>query len=369
MENIVYRLPSLVGVSSKGKGKLWEIVVIEVDGEYKLKASSGYIGKKITNSYSSAILGKNIGRSNETTPLEQAIAEATSKWQKKLDDNYIQEGDDVENRTFNLLPMLAHKYKDRKHNIVWPAAAQPKLNGVRCIAKKISEIEIEYTSRGGKKYTTLEHLTPTLLAILNLGQAVDGELYIHGVPLQELTSAVKRGKTENPLTKELEYWVYDVVDTELDFNDRFLKTTIRTQGPIVLTPTLIVNNEEEFLAFHKRSTASGFEGSMIRNINSKYVLDYRSIDLQKHKDFKDAEFTIVGGEEASGEDEGTVVFTCVTEQGKTFNVRPEGTREQRRRWYFDLHNIVGKKLTVRYQDLTVDGIPQFPVGVVIRDYE
>ena len=30
---------------------------------------------------------------------------------------------------------------------------------------------------------------------------------------------------------------------------------------------------------------------------------------------------------------------------------------------------VGKKLTVRYQELTDDGIPRFPVGIAIRDYE
>jgi hypothetical protein len=30
---------------------------------------------------------------------------------------------------------------------------------------------------------------------------------------------------------------------------------------------------------------------------------------------------------------------------------------------------VGKKLTVRYQELTDEGLPRFPVGVAFRDYE
>jgi len=38
--------------------------------------------------------------------------------------------------------------------------------------------------------------------------------------------------------------------------------------------------------------------------------------------------------------------------------------------YFIYHDLwKGKKLTVQYQNLTQDGIPRFPVGIAIRDYE
>jgi hypothetical protein len=30
---------------------------------------------------------------------------------------------------------------------------------------------------------------------------------------------------------------------------------------------------------------------------------------------------------------------------------------------------IGQQLTVRYQELTTDGIPRFPVGIAFRDYE
>lgn len=368
-ETVVFEMPLLLGTSSTGKPKMWSICVVEIDDGYKLKASAGYVGHKITDTYSSFIKGKNIGRSNETTPLEQAKSEAASKWQKKKDENYREEGDSEEAPTQNLRPMLAHKYKDRKHDVSWPAAAQPKLNGVRCLAKRVGEEEIEYTSRSGKKYTTLEHLTPALLEMLHVGQIVDGEIYLHGVPLQDITSAVKRAKTDNPLTKTLQYWIYDVVDEETSFFDRFIESLLYQDDKVRLTPTVIVNNEAEFLQCHDRFKIAGFEGTMIRNLESKYVLDHRSADLQKHKDFVDGEFVIVGGKEAQGEDEGTVVYTCVTESGKTFDVRPEGTREERREMFLNLANDLGKHLTVRYQELTKDGIPQFPVGVVVRDYE
>ena len=37
--------------------------------------------------------------------------------------------------------------------------------------------------------------------------------------------------------------------------------------------------------------------------------------------------------------------------------------------YKNHKKYIGKMLTVRFQNLTALGVPRFPVGVVIRDYE
>jgi DNA ligase-1 len=50
-------------------------------------------------------------------------------------------------------------------------------------------------------------------------------------------------------------------------------------------------------------------------------------------------------------------------------VRPRGTHEDRADLFKDGDSYIGKKLTVRYQELTEDGIPRFPVGIAFRDYE
>jgi DNA ligase-1 len=50
-------------------------------------------------------------------------------------------------------------------------------------------------------------------------------------------------------------------------------------------------------------------------------------------------------------------------------VRPRGTREKRAEWWENREQYIGSKLTVRFQNLTADGIPRFPVGIAIRDYE
>jgi len=123
------------------------------------------------------------------------------------------------------------------------------------------------------------------------------------------------------------------------------------------------------LVWHKKWTEIGFEGTMIRNKKGKYIQKHRSKDLQKYKDFLDAEFKIIGGTEATGNDVGTIVFQCVTDDNKPFTVRPKGSRDIRRQWLRDINNLIGKLLTVRYQNLSDDGIPIFPVGLEIRDYE
>jgi DNA ligase-1 len=37
--------------------------------------------------------------------------------------------------------------------------------------------------------------------------------------------------------------------------------------------------------------------------------------------------------------------------------------------YLNDSSLVGKMLTVRYQGFTINGIPRFPIGIAIRDYE
>ena len=85
------------------------------------------------------------------------------------------------------------------------------------------------------------------------------------------------------------------------------------------------------------------------------------------KNFIEDEFTIIGFTEATGNDKGTVVWECKTPENKTFTVRPKGTREMRAKWYAYGKDYIGKPLTVRFQQYTEDKIPQFPVGVCIRE--
>ena len=115
--------------------------------------------------------------------------------------------------------------------------------------------------------------------------------------------------------------------------------------------------------------AAGYEGVIIRNKKGLYRLATRSEDLQKFKEFEDAEFSIVGFTEGEGNEKGAVIWICETEEKKKFRVRPKGTVDDRKELFKKGQTYVGKMLTVKYQELTDEGIPRFPVGLAIRDYE
>jgi DNA ligase-1 len=100
-----------------------------------------------------------------------------------------------------------------------------------------------------------------------------------------------------------------------------------------------------------------------------YEFGFRSNDLIKYKEFIDSEFLIIDVVEATGRDAGTAVFMCVTEDGKTFNVKPQGSKQLRAEYISNREKFINKKLTVQYQGLSDDGIPRFPSGIAIRDYE
>ena len=108
---------------------------------------------------------------------------------------------------------------------------------------------------------------------------------------------------------------------------------------------------------------------MLRNRAAKYRVGVRSVDLQKYKEFEDAEYPVVAFKEGDGLEKGCVVWVCETAKGQQFAVRPRGTHEERAALYKVAGNYVGKPLCVRYQELTTDGIPRFPVGIAFRDYE
>ena len=61
-----------------------------------------------------------------------------------------------------------------------------------------------------------------------------------------------------------------------------------------------------------------------------------------------------------------IIIEGVTEQGKTFSVRPKQTIEKRREELLNASSKIGKKMTVIYQELTEEGIPRFGVGKGIR---
>ena len=85
--------------------------------------------------------------------------------------------------------------------------------------------------------------------------------------------------------------------------------------------------------------------------------------------YTDAEFEIVGFKSGKGQDANTIIFTCKTKDNKLFDVRPKGTLEERKEMLLNGESYLNKNLTVKFFELTDRGVPRFPVGISLRDYE
>lgn len=354
---------TLWATSSTGKTKQWRVSVFEEPDHARMVITHGYVDSKETVN-ERKIYGKNIGKSNETTPFEQAVSEAESRIAKQLDKGYTRDQIKLTSPPKLPRPMLAHVFHERQHYVTYPAYMQPKLNGMRCTAWRKGDT-VELRSRANKLIDTCPHLETQLLAILKDGESRDGEIYVHGWTFQEIMRAVKKAREE---TTNLEFHMYDV-PSEGTFEDRFVKLDKalpkNLDNKLHYVPTVQVADKKAALDQLDAYLAAGYEGGMLRNTLGLYKFGHRSNDLLKLKTFVDAEFQVVGVSEGTGKDEGTAIFTCVTD-GKEFQVRPTGTHEERAEYLTNFARYDGKRLTVKYQDLSEDGIPIFPVGVGFR---
>ena len=85
--SVVHSFPKLYAIDKNGKIKVWTAAVLQSKGGSSSAATSrtthGYIDGKQQTAYRDYNTGKNIGKSNETTPLAQCIAETQRKWTDK----------------------------------------------------------------------------------------------------------------------------------------------------------------------------------------------------------------------------------------------------------------------------------------------
>ncbi|QQK87916.1 putative DNA ligase [Salmonella phage pSal-SNUABM-01] len=351
-------MKQLYAIDKKGEVKHW---TIEVLGD-TIVVRHGKLGGKM-QAKETTVKGKNIGKANETSPAEQASREAEAKYTKQLDKCYRPTIEEAKN-VGEALPMLAHNYLQQSHRIVFPCDVSPKLDGVRCIAS-ITGDEVTLHSRGGKTYDCPEHIRRELILVAKKAhiEKLDGELYIHGLPLQDIVSAVKK---PNMNTHRLEFHVFDIPVQRVPWLER--KNTLEAveqaaRLPIKVVKNVTVNNEAAARIFLNKYMNEGYEGLMLRNHRGAYEFNHRSHNLQKWKLMNDAEALVLDVEKDLN-DEGVLICRMAGTE-RVFRCKMKGDHEFRS--YGNQKGLVGKWITYKYQALTNDGLPQFPVGLYIRE--
>jgi DNA ligase-1 len=348
----------LYGSNKDGSIQVWEIETSGNTFTVRFGKEGGKIQTKITT-----VEGKNVGRSNETSPEQQAVLEAESKVRSQVDKGYRQDKVDLAEKP--LLPMLAMDYHKRGHNIKFPCYAQPKLDGNRCIAFKKSG-KVTLLSRGGKpiKVAHIENALETLPE----GVILDGELYIYGMELKDIQSAIKKANLDTP---KIVFCAFDLVNETLDFYDRYLKLReildILDHDKIEIVPVYPVNQESELDSLHDQVKDRGYEGIMLRNLDGLYTIADRSQDLQKYKKFLDSEFLIIDVVEDKNSN---AVFTCKNDSNDLTFGCAFGSFDERKDQLKNKADYIGKYLTVKYQTRYGEtNLPQFPVGLGVREGE
>lgn len=396
---VVQTFPTLYNTTiGTNRTKKWSISVLEnEDGLYSIHTSYGLVEGKQTSMTTLITEGKNKGKKNETTPQQRALLEAQRDWDKKVKQGYTEElviGEKPKKPSSKsgrlLKPMLAIEFDvNKKKSVKFPVFVQPKLDGVRCLIYKEND-QIVFQSRQNTIYDNFDHLLPELHHLISQfndqdNLILDGELYTHGMPFEQITSMVRSSKSKRRHIETLNYHIYDCFysgETNLDknllsYNDRY-QVLRRAFGDtifskLVLVETTLINNMEDIETFHTHYTslANPYEGIMIRTTDGAYKQQGRSKDLQKYKKFMDEEFEVVGHHEGTGCHSGTAIFECKSNvnSDKIFSVTMNGTLESKRAMMPNVESYYGKMLTVKYQEKSSEGIPRFPVGIGFRDYE
>jgi DNA ligase-1 len=319
---------------------------------------SGIVGSDNPVTNESECIGKNIGKTNETTPQEQAILEAEAKVKKKLEEGYYETPEEAKGGDL-VLPMLAKDFKKEEKKVVYPVCVQPKLDGMRCL--KTKEVLV---SRKNKPIVSMNHIGEELL---EWADTFDGELYAHGESFQRNMELIKKYRPGE--SEQVKYHVYDMVLPNAGFMDRYiiLKTIIDNGNlqHVELVPTKIVNSKEELLEAHKEYLEQGYEGTMVRWGKEGYQINKRSSCLLKFKDFIDIACEIVDVKPSEKRsDQGS--FICKLEDGRTFGCGMRFSHDQKKDILINKDQYIGQVAEIRFFEFSDDGIPRFPVCVGLR---
>lgn len=391
-------------VSIDSKNKIRQVILEahwdDAEHAFVINRTTGTYGGKLTEQPPIYIECGKAGR----TVSEQAALQFNSKLKEYKDKGYkeipkdpeyysdadLREiiGDVATNQAGVVKPMFAKQFEKVTNKKIYDKLwyASRKIDGVRCLMY-FKDGKVHTASRGGEHYDySTTHITehPRFLQLFQEHPELilDGELYMHGKSLQQISGAARMEKNAYDMDW-LQYYVYDVVDTTKTFEQRLevlkaiqqeLNLTFEPEREfqdgelqVQMVPQVAIAHWNNIKDLHDAYVAEGWEGVVIRDPDKVYKPKGRTNDMLKIKMYQDAEFEITGLSEGLRDED--MCFTCVTSDGIAFKAKPMGSRELKAQYREDLDKLIGKMATVKFFYLSDDGTPLQPVLKAIRDYE
>lgn len=392
----------LISLDSKNKIRIFytHYEFNEDKDVYEITRYSGqYKGKQTWGPVITVERGKVTRNKLEQTALQwnHLIKEKLDKGYKKIDvdpetlsEEELKEivGDYSTNQDGLLKPMLAKQEKDIKNRKIFDKEwySSVKINGVRCLIYKGKDNELHAASRGSITYDfVLQHILehPKLIELFNEYPSIilDGEIYNHLTPLNEISGVCRSQKTAYDGDFLQFYW-YDIVDVEKTFEERLsLMNIIKDKYNFQFNPTKEWSDNELKIQFvpqvkvsgfnnmmnlHNQYVEHGWEGLVIRDPGKTYKPGARDQRMVKIKVYKEDTFLVVGIEQGLRMYD-DMCFVLQTKDGKEFKAKPLGTREQKIE-YTD--NFESKYLNhlgdCKYFNISAHGVVEQPVFIAFR---
>jgi ATP-dependent DNA ligase len=297
------------------------------------------------------------GRSIE----EQVNSRAQSRINKQLDKGYCYSIEEARlsvglNASKLLKPMLAQQLKNSKVDFK-DCFIQYKYNGHRCLIMGTEEGPIAY-SRNGKQINTIKHITDSI--DIPPGTILDGELYVHGMALQDAGSLIRKIQPGND---KLDYIIYDTI-----LNQNYVRRLEKimeyeyVSECVKVAPTIFPDVIDIDANLHS-AIEMGYEGLILRTNDCGYEAGKRSKSLIKVKKWLDDEFLVTNVFASKDE---WAILECIC-YGKYFKVSAPGTLEQKTEILCNKDNYIGRMVNVEFFEWTNDGVPFHPVAKYFRD--
>lgn len=378
---------ALFKYDSKRKIRTWKASLNpqpDAKGYLIITIEHGQLDGKMQTKTREVKSGKNKGKSNETTLLEQAELELGYLYQKQFDDGYVK---DIADYQEPRKPVLAHKYKEKKHTLRFGSKkylASRKLNGIRCMIHCNDGEVKHFESRSGKLFKFFKHIAKDVVDGVGAlaSRMYDGELYHPEIPFEIICSLVNSDEyTEvtDPVTgkvwktEDILFYCYDspnLDDLEMSYTERF-NNTITSYGSFIKLENYEIETEEQLIELALQWIEEGEEGLMLRDPDAAYEFGKRSIYLLKYKVMEQAEFLIK--KIYLAENDATKVMVTVYNHFATdpkyseFDCALKGNKDDNLEYYVNREDHEDKSwMTIDFQVLSAYNVPLFPVGITIR---
>jgi DNA ligase-1 len=198
-------------------------------------------------------------------------------------------------------PQLAHLYEPDK--VVYPVRAEYKIDGSRLQVHKWGTQTWIFSRRGVEKSQTLPEIVEIAKKFNAQSCIVDGEVLAvdqNGNPLPfqvMLERTVPRELTPEELAKRMEkvrvtYRAFDILFlngqdlTSLPLSER-RKYLVEVVPPEYLAEGVECQNEVELMRFYDEALKKGFEGIVVKDLNSPYEVGQRTYTWLKLKPERD----------------------------------------------------------------------------------